>query len=91
MPQAILNQILDQLQSLELAELQQLHQAVQDYLANQEEAAKRAAFHQALVASGLVRQIKTTQRVPRYKRLIKQQLVQFKGQPISETIIEERR
>ena len=87
MTQVILNQILDQLQSLELAELQQLNQAVQDYLINQEEAAKRAAFHQALVASGLVRQIKKSS----YKRLIKQQLVQLEGQPISETIVEERR
>ena len=87
MTQAILNQILDQLQSLELAELQQLNQAVQDYLINQEEAAKRAAFHQALVTSGLVRQIKKSS----YKRLIKQQLVQLEGQPISETIVEERR
>ena len=42
MTQAILNQILDQLQSLELAELQQLNQAVQDYLANQEEASVRS-------------------------------------------------
>ena len=87
MTQAILNQILDQLQSLELAELQQLNQAVQDYLINQEEAAKRAAVHQALVTSGLVRQIKKSS----YKRLIKQQLVQLEGQPISETIVEERR
>ena len=87
MTQAILNQILDQLQSLELAELQQLNQSVQDYLADQEEAAKRAAFHQALVTSGLVRQIKKSS----YKRLIKQQLVQLEGQPISETIVEERR
>lgn len=87
MTQAILNQILDQLQSLELAELQQLNQAVQDYLTNQEEAAKRVAFHQALVASGLVRQIKQSSS----KRLIKQQLVQLEGQPISETIVEERR
>ncbi len=71
MAQAILNQILDQLQFLELAELQQLNQAVQDYLANQEEVAKRATFHQALVASGLVRQIKKSS----YKKLIKQQLV----------------
>ncbi len=87
MAQAILNQILDQLQFLELAELQQLNQAVQDYLANQEEVAKRATFHQALVASELVRQIKKSS----YKKLIKQQLVHLEGQPISKTIVEERR
>lgn len=58
MPQAILDEILNQLKSLELTELQQLNQAVQDYLVKKEEAAKRIAFHQALASSGLVRQIK---------------------------------
>jgi hypothetical protein len=39
MPYAILKQILEQLQSLEPAELQQLNQAVQDHLVNQKETA----------------------------------------------------
>jgi hypothetical protein len=86
MSHAILKQVLEQLQSLELAELQQLNQAVQEHLLNQEETAKYVAFHQALVTAGLVKQIKK----PSYKRPLKQQLVQVEGQPISRTIIEER-
>ena len=60
MPQVILNQILKQLQSLELSELQQLNQAVQAQLTHQEQAAQQTAFHQALINSGLVQNIKMT-------------------------------
>ncbi len=86
MPHAILKQILEQLQSLEPEELQQLNQAIQDHLANQEETAKRVAFHQALVTAGLVKQIKK----PSYKRPLEKQLIQVEGEPISRTIVEER-
>jgi tetratricopeptide (TPR) repeat protein len=48
---------------------------------------KRLAFHQALLASGLVKQIKQPSRNPQSVR----QLIQVQGKPISETIIEERR
>lgn len=85
MSQTILSQMLDELQLLEPVELQQLNRAVQERLTNQEQAAKQIAFHQALVDSGLVRQIKTISHQPR-----KRQLIQIQGQPISETIIEER-
>ena len=85
MPHVILDQILEQLQSLGPAELQQLNQAVQDRLVNQEET-KQVAFHQALITSGLVKQIKK----PSYNRPLKQ-LIQVEGEPISRTIIEERR
>ena len=87
MAQAILNQILDQLKTLELAELQQLNGAIQDYLALKEDAAKRVAFHQALLTSGLVRQINK----PSQERLTQRRLIQVEGKPVSETIIEERR
>ncbi|MFB2977922.1 hypothetical protein [Microseira sp. BLCC-F43] len=87
MAQAILNQILDQLKTLELAELQQLNQAIQDYLAVKEDADKQVAFHQALLTSGLVRQIKK----PSQEKLNQRRLIQVKGKSVSETIIEERR
>lgn len=87
MSHAILKQVLEQLQSLEPAELQQLSQAVQNHLLNQEENAKRVAFHQALVTAGLVKQIKKSS----YKWPLDQQLVQVEGEPISRTIVEERR
>lgn len=87
MAQAILNQILEQLKILELEELQQLNQAIQKRLADKAEATQRSTFHQALLASGLVKQIKE----PTYSQQTKQQLIQIQGKPVSETIIEERR
>jgi hypothetical protein len=87
MPQAILHQILNQLKALEPSELQQLNQVLQEYLKDNEASAKRAVFHQALVGSGLVRQIKS----PAFERRTDHQLVQVHGEPISQTIIGERR
>jgi hypothetical protein len=85
MPQAILNQILDQLQTLEPSELQQLSHALQTYLVDKETSTNRIAFHQALVEAGLVRQIKP----PTFER--RTHLVQVQGELLSQTIIEERR
>jgi hypothetical protein len=79
MSQVVLNQILDQLQSLESSELKQLNRAIQNYLANQEKTTKQAAFHQVLIASGLVRQIKQAT----YEHRTSQQLIQIQGEPIS--------
>lgn len=87
MAQATLYQILDQLPTLEPEELRQLNQVVQEHLAPHEEAWKREAFHQALLASGLVKQIKPT----RCKEDSQRRLIEVQGKPISETIIEERR
>nr|WP_290223871.1 hypothetical protein [Trichocoleus desertorum] len=87
MSQAVLQQILEQLQTLKPSELRQLNVAVQSYLAGKEAAAKRAAFHQSLVVSGLVRQIK----LPTSKRKTLQHLIQVQGEPISQKIVEERR
>ena len=85
MSQTILSQMLDKLQFLEPVELQQLDRAIQQYLIEREQAAKQIAFHQALVDSGLVRQIKKVSHQPR-----RRQLIQIQGKPSSETIIEER-
>lgn len=87
MPQALLNQILNQLQALEPSELQQLSQVIQQYLTDNEVSANRAAFHQALVEAGLVRQIKN----PNFQEKTHQRLIQVQGEPISQTIVGERR
>jgi len=87
MTQAILNQILDQLETLDLEELQQLNQTIQRYLANKEQAAQRTKFHKALLTSGLVKQIKQ----PAYSQQTERRLIQVQGKPVSETIVEERR
>jgi hypothetical protein len=86
MSQAILSQMLDKLQFLEPVELQQLNHAVQDRLINKEEAAKPDALHQALIDSGLVRH--TKKNTP---QAIVRRLIQVQGDPISQTIVEERR
>lgn len=87
MAQAILNQILDQLEALEPEELQQLNQVIQKHLAAIEEAVQQTTFHQALFTSGLVKQLKQ----PSYNRQTERRLIQIQGTPVSETIIEERR
>lgn len=87
MAQVLLNQILDQLKMLELEELQQLNQAIQAYLADQQAVIRQSAFHQALLTSGLVRQIKH----PSYSQPTEWRPVQVRGKPVSETIIDERR
>lgn len=87
MPQAILNQIINQLQELEPSELQQLSQVIDKYLQDSETTAKRTAFHQALVGSGLVRQIKK----PTFERKTHQPLIEVQGEPVSQTIVGERR
>lgn len=87
MAQVILNQILSQLNTLEIEELHQLNQAIQKRLAHQE-LTQQAIFNKALLASGLVKQLKKPidNQQPRYP------LTQVKGsKPVSQTIIEERR
>ena len=83
----VLNQILDQLKMLELEELQQLNQVIQEYLADRQAVTRQSAFHQALLTSGLVRQIKH----PLHSQPTERQPVQVRGKPVSETIVDERR
>jgi hypothetical protein len=87
MTQAILNEILGQLQELKLQELQELKQAVQQQLMTKLPTSKSIAFHQALLDSGLVKQIKQ----PNYRQPTEPQLIKIQGKPLFETIIEERR
>ncbi|MEH1787120.1 hypothetical protein [Nostoc sp.] len=46
MPQAILKQILNQLEILEPEELQQLNQAIQRYIVEQKQVAQGTTFHE---------------------------------------------
>ncbi len=87
MARATLNEMLDQLKALEANELRELAEAVQRQIPPQEETMRREAFHRALLASGLVRQIKP----PRLKETTGRRLIEAQGKPVSETIIEERR
>ncbi len=87
MAKTILNQILNQLVSLEMEELQQLQQTIKNHIVQKEITDKQAAFHQALINSGLVKKIKP----PAHDLIAERRLIQVKGKPVSETIIEERR
>jgi hypothetical protein len=89
MTQAIFNQILNQLESLNPEELKQLHYVIQQHLTTKE-TKQKITFHQALLASGLVKELKQPKQ-PSKTQPIKRQLIQVQNQPISETIIEERR
>ncbi|MBK1988110.1 hypothetical protein A0J48_011265 [Sphaerospermopsis aphanizomenoides BCCUSP55] len=85
MPKTLLNEIINQLNSLEQDELQQLNQAIQIYLTDKAQAHQITQFHQALLNSGLVKEIKQPTAQPQERTLI-----QVQGKPVSQTIIEER-
>ena len=55
-------------------------------LREQDEADKLAVFHQLLLSQGLVKEVKISH-VP---ATIERRLIEVKGKPVSETIIEER-
>jgi hypothetical protein len=87
MAQVLLNQMLGQLQSLAPQELQQLTEAIQLQLAPPIATSDQTAFRQALVASGLVRQLKN----PAAKSIGDRAVIQVQGKAISQSILEERR
>jgi hypothetical protein len=87
MAQSSLAQTLELIEDLNEAELQQVQAAIQERLATDDEAARMERVHQALLASGLVKQIKR----PMQRTEDRPPPVPIKGKPISETIIEERR
>ena len=55
-------------------------------LKEQDEDDKLAVFHQVLLSQGLVKEVKKSPGTATIER----QLIEFKGKPVSETIIEER-
>ncbi len=87
MRQEFLEKILEQIKDLEVEELQEMDEVVQHYLREKKETAHLNAFHQSLLSSKLIKQIKK----PYYRQIEPQQLIQVQGQPLSETILEERR
>ena len=56
-------------------------------LKEQNEADKLEVFHQVLLSKGLVKEVKN----PSVTDAIERQLIEVKGQPVSQTIIEERK
>jgi CHAD domain-containing protein len=82
-----LQQVLDQIKTLDFEELQQVNRAVQEMLASQKLTSQRQAFYQVLQASGLVHNIKPHTSINQKER----KLIEIQGKSISQTIIEERR
>ena len=56
-------------------------------LKEQDEADKLAVFHQVLLSQGLVKEVKKSH----VTATIERQLIEIKGKPVSQTIIEERK
>ena len=59
---------------------------LRELLTDQDEVDKLAAFHQILLSQGLVKEFKK----PNGTTTTERQLIEIKGKPVSETIIEER-
>ncbi len=87
MAQATLHLVLDQIKTLNPDELRQVSQAVQERLDVREESRRHWQFYQALISSGLVRQL----RKPAATSSPQRRLIAVQGEPVSQTIIEERR
>ncbi|MXY28903.1 hypothetical protein F4Y59_12190 [Candidatus Poribacteria bacterium] len=56
-------------------------------LKEQDETDKLEVFHQVLLSKGLVKEVKK----PHVPDTIKRQLIEVKGKPVSQTIVEERK
>ncbi len=87
MAQAALDQVISQLDALKTEELQQLEDAVRERLRPASEEEKEAAFQQAMLAAGLISRIKP----PRDPSKAERPRIVVQGEPVSETIIRERR
>lgn len=87
MARSALAQAIDLIKELNVEELEQLQEVIQGRLAPNGESTAIERFQKALLASGLVKEIKRPSREPGDRP----PPVPFKGKPISETIIEERR
>lgn len=87
MAQATLDQVISQLDTLKTEELQQLEGVLRERLSPASEAEKQAAFHQAMLAAGLISRIKP----PRTAENAERPIFEVQGEPLSETILRERR
>ena len=81
------DKVLEQVKTLSPDEQRRLHGALDETLNQQEETQKMKAFHQALLASGLIKTLKK----PSLTSTGERKLIRVQGKPVSETIIEERR
>jgi hypothetical protein len=86
MSEVVLKRIVGELDELEADELGRLSSIVQQRLTSADEG-RRHAFRKALRAAGLVRQFN----IPGPAETPERRLIEVIGEPVSETIIKERR
>ena len=60
---------------------------LRELLKEQDEVDKLEVFHQVLLSQGLVKEVKK----PHVTDMIERQLIEIKGKPIADTIIDERK
>jgi hypothetical protein len=87
MAKVTLERVIEEIKTWNLDELRQLRESVDTLLMPSDEAQKREALHQALKAAGLV----TQTRQPRLTDNPDRPLIPVQGEPVSETILKERR
>jgi hypothetical protein len=86
MSQATLQRILSEVETLSSEEKVTLVEALKGEPDDRDEQARIHSFHQAMLASGMVTEIK-----PRRLRNRPLQLIDVPGLPVSESLVEERR
>ncbi len=87
MAQATLDQLISQLDMLQTEELQRLERAIQERRTDKGEENEKEMLHQVLMASGLVKRIARRTEPDSSER----HPIEVQGEPVSETIIQERR
>ena len=83
----VVQEVMEAVKTLSPNDQQHLRKLLDEMLVQPEEETKLETFHQALFVSGLVKTFKT----PPATNATKRRLIEVKGKPVSETIIEERR
>ena len=78
-------EITEVIKTLSPNDLKYLRNLLDEHLPMEGEVEKRDAFHQSLMAKGLVKELKKP------TKTIERRLIKAKGKPVSQTIIEERR
>ena len=93
MAQPVLQQILNQIATLSPTELLQVNEVVKERLIPHDVDLARRALYNSLLNAGLLQQIKLRSSSATVRRHLAQvyDLVEVEGQPVSQTIVEERR
>ena len=82
-----LSRVIEDVKALTPEEQREVREVLDEALSHSREADKTAGFHGALLYAGLVKEV----RAPGSRRIAARRLVEIRGKPLSETIIEERR